>query len=858
MDEILKIEKGLSETEVKERLKRHGPNELPSQRSKSVFRYLLQLIKEPMIILLIATSTIYLFLGEPRDAMLLFVMIFMVIGITVYQQGKTEKALNALKKLSSPRALVIRNGAQERIGGKEVVIDDLIILREGDRVPADAIILWQSNLMIDESLLTGESLPVHKADWDKREDPKKFKSGEEKIPIAYSGTLITQGHGIAKVLKIGIATEMGKIGKSLQSIHEENTLLKKEINKLVKFFTIWSLFLCGLVVIFYLLFRGNLLQGFLSGLSLSMSLIPQEFPVVFIVFLTLGAWRISKKNVLTRNTSAMETLGAVTVLCVDKTGTITQNKMQLEMLVVGEDDLDLSEGRGDIDEKFDNLLEYSILASQRDPFDPIEKEIRQKGIMLLNKSSRKQIHHDWTLIKEYPLSKELFALSHVWSSSDAKSYIVAAKGAPEAIFSLCHLNAEETKKMLEKVEKLSDEGMRLIAVAKAHCEKNDLPKDQHEFPFKFVGLLGFSDPIRPGISQAIEECKKAGIKVMMITGDYPGTAQFIAEKIGLDTSDKFLTGTDISRMDGNELREVIREINIFARVVPDQKLAIVNALKANGEIVAMTGDGVNDAPALKAAQIGIAMGERGTDVARETADLVLLKDDFLSIVDSIKLGRRIFDNLKKAIAYVMAIHVPVVGITLLPIIFNMPIVLFPAHIVFLELIVDPASSVVFEAEKGEKYAMSNPPRNLKIPLFGKKELLLSILQGTSVLAIVFIVYLLSLFYFGKSEDEVRTITFATIVFSNLMLIITNLSWSKNILDTFKENNTSLFLVLGMATLLLGGVIYVPFLQELFHFQQLSVGDIIFTFIAGLVGILWFEGLKLLNAQRNPKVKILTE
>ncbi|MCL4354903.1 cation-translocating P-type ATPase [Patescibacteria group bacterium] len=852
MDAILEKEKGLTDSEVKERLRKHGLNELPSQRSKGVLKHLVGLVKEPMLLLLIATGAIYVFLGEPRDATMLLVMVFMVIGITLYQQRKTEKALEALKRLSSPRALVIRNGEQQRIGGKEVVVDDLIILREGDRVPADALVLWQSNLMVDESLLTGESLSVHKTDWDEKESPQNFKPGGEKIPLVYSGTMVTQGHGIAKVLKVGLETEMGKIGKSLQSIREESTVLKKEIDKLVKLFAVWSIFLCGLVVLFYFLLRGNLLQGFLSGLSLSMSLIPEEFPVVFIVFLTLGAWRISRKNVLTRNTSAIETLGAATVLCVDKTGTITQNKMQLESLVVNENELDLSENNKNLDEKFHHLLEYAILASQRDPFDPIEKEIRQKGINLLSKSDHKHIHHDWSLVKEYPLSKKLFALSHVWNSPDKNHYVVAAKGAPEAIFDLCQLNKEDVKDMMEKVEKLSDEGMRLIAVAKAECGKKDLPTDQHDFSFTLVGLLGFSDPIRPGITQAIEECKKAGIKVMMITGDYPGTAQFVAEKIGLENLEKFLTGEDLARMDGNELRESIRDINIFARVVPDQKLAIVNALKANGEIVAMTGDGVNDAPALKAAQIGVAMGERGTDVARETADLVLLKDDFLSIVDSVKMGRRIFDNLKKAIAYIMAIHVPIAGITLLPILFNMPIVLFPAHIAFLELIVDPASSVVFEAEKGEKYAMSHPPRNLKVPLFGKKALLLSILQGTSVLAIVFIVYLLSLFYFGKSENDARTITFATIVFSNLMLIVTNLSWSKNIFETFKENNSSLFLVAGSAVLLLGAVIYIPFLQELFHFSPLHFNDIIFTFFAGLVGVLWFEGLKLLNAQRNPK------
>lgn len=845
--------KGLSQKEAEQNLKKNGFNELPAQKKKKFLNLLLNVVKEPMLILLLSAGGIYLLLGEPKDALMLLALVFVVIGITFYQERKTERALEALRDMSSPRALVIRDGEQHRISGKEVVFGDLIILREGDRVPADAVILNQRNLMVNESLLTGESLAASKSDWDQKTDVSHYKPGGEKIPLVYSGTLVTQGHGIARVLKVGIETEMGKIGKSLQSIREEDTLLKREIGKLVRNFALYSIFLCVLVVVLYFLLRGNFLQGLLSGLSLSMSLIPEEFPVVLIVFLTLGAWRISKRKVLTRNTAAIETLGAAKVLCVDKTGTITVNKMQLEILATEDVEVELSEKR--VDEPFHLLLEYSILASQKDPFDPIEKEIRTVGTKILIKNKHQHLHKDWSLIKEYPLSKTMFAVSHVWESPNKRDYIIAAKGAPESIIDLCHLDEKRKMEILAKVEKYSKEGMRLIAVAKAKAEKENLPKTQHDFNFEFIGLLGFSDPVRPSMSKAVSECYQAGIRIIMITGDYPGTAQFIAKKIGLENSDNYLTGTDLEKMDELQLRQKIKDINIFARVVPDQKLAIVKALKANGEIVAMTGDGVNDAPALKSANIGIAMGERGTDVARETADLVLLEDDFLSIVDSVKLGRRIFDNLKKAIAYIMAIHVPIAGMTLLPIIFNLPIVLYPAHIAFLELIIDPSCTVVFEAEPAEKDIMKKQPRNLKMPLFGKKDLFMSMLQGASVLAVVFVVYLYGI-YLGKSEQDVRTLTFTAIVFSNLTLIIANLSWTKNVINVFLEKNMALIGVIGSAIIALGLIIYIPFLQNLFHFNALHLDDIVITLIAGGVSILWFELLKALRQRDNSIVSSL--
>ena len=847
MDKIINKQlQGLSDKEVEEKLKSDGYNELPSQKKQSIFLIFLNVIKEPMLLLLIGSGTIYLFLGEVKDAMMLMSFVFVVVGITFYQERKTERALEALKNLSSPRALVIRNGQQIRIPGREVVIGDLMILREGDRVPADAMVISSSNLLADESLLTGESLPVRKIEWDGKTEVKH--PGGDDLPCVYSGTLITQGRAVAQVIKIGINTEMGKIGKALEAIGEEDTLLKKETAKLVKNFAIAGIFLCLVVILVYGLARGNWLSGFLSGLTLSMAMLPEEFPVVMLIFLTLGAWRMSKRKVLTRHTAAIETLGAVRALCVDKTGTLTLNRMKLQAIISTEKILNIADLKNDqLPEKYHTLFEYSVLASEKDPYDPIEKEIKEKGDLFLK--GTEHLHQSWKLVKEYPLSKKLLALSHVWLSSDDKQYMIAAKGAPEAIFDLCHLSKKEEERLMTEIKVLSDRGLRLIGVAKAVFDKTDLPQEQHDFKFEFVGLLGFADPIRSTIIDSVKECYSAGVRVIMITGDYPGTAQYIARQIGLKNPENYITGPELSKLDHLQLREKIKNVNIFARVIPEQKLAIVNALKANGEIVAMTGDGVNDAPALKSAHIGIAMGERGTDVAREASDLVLLNDDFFSIVQAVRMGRRIFDNLKKAMAYIFAVHIPIAGMSLLPILLNQPVVLFPAHIAFLELIIDPACSVVFESEKEEHDIMQRAPRNLKEPLFNRRTLILSLIQGLSVLGIVFFVYIFAL-ELKLGENEARSLTFTTIVFSNLMLIITNLSWKDQFFQILKNKNQALFWVLGGTVVFLLLVLYVPFLRNLFHFSYLHPIDLIITLVAGVVSILWFEGLKFITNYRK--------
>ncbi len=831
---------GLSRKEADERLRKEGYNEIPSTKKRSVLRILVDVIREPMLLLLIGSGTIYLFLGSTKDALMLSTFVLVVVGITFYQERRTERALEALKDLSSPRALVIRDGEQIRVAGRDVVRDDILILKEGDRVPADAVILSENNLLVDESLLTGESVPVQKSVWDGK--TKMGPPGGENLPFVYSGTLVVQGHGIARVKAVGIHTEMGKIGRALRTIPEEETLLQKETKRLVRDFALIGLSLSLIIVFIYGFVKGNWLGGFLAGLTLGMAMLPEEFSVVLIIFLTLGAWRISKKRVLTRRASAIETLGSATVLCVDKTGTLTLNRMVVDELYTNGKLYKIASNKDKpIPEFFHKLIEFSLLASQKDPFDPLEKAIKNLSEKYL--SNTEHIHHDWSLIQEYPLSKNLMAISNVWVSPDKKTFVIAAKGAPESIADLCHLDSKQKKELLKQVHLMAKEGLRILGVAKAYFEKTALPEKQHDFNFELVGLIGLNDPIRSTVPAAIKECYSAGIRVIMITGDYPGTAQNIAHKIGLQHPDEFITGAELNSMDDSTLQERIKTVNIFARAVPEQKLRIVNALKGNKEIVAMTGDGVNDAPALKAAHIGIAMGERGTDVAREASALVLLNDDFSSIVSAIRLGRRIYTNLKKAMSYIFGIHIPIAGMSLIPILFNLPIVLLPAHIAFLELIIDPACSVVFEAEPEEKFVMERPPRNLKEPMFNKKTLTVSLLQGISVLFIILLVFV-TVLYRGKGATEARTITFTSLVITNLALILINRSSSLSILEAFNLKNKAFWLVTAGALTALALVLYIPFFRGLFHFSILGVTDILIAFIAGIVSIIWFELLKM--------------
>ncbi len=836
---------GLSDQDAAVRLRAEGANELPSTKPRGLVAIAWEVVREPMLLLLVVAGAIYFVLGELKDSVVLLVSIFVVLGISLYQQRKTERALEALRDLSSPRALVIRSGREKRIAGREVVRGDMVVLQEGDRVPADARVLSSVSLSVDESLLTGESVPVQKS--PRTASMPSSGSGSEDTSSVFSGTMVVQGHGLAEVQATGPRTELGKIGKALVTLQPEQSKLKQEVNRVVKIMASFGLSVCGLVVVAYGFTRGNWLNGLLVGITMAMSLLPEEFPVVLTVFLALGAWRISRKNVLTRVPTAIEALGSATVLCVDKTGTLTQNRMAVRKLFAGGESYVVGHGsRNALPDRFHELVEFGILASQRKPFDPMDLAFRQLGEHYL--VNTEHLHQDWKLLREYPLSPRLLAVSRVWQSPNSSSSIVAAKGAPAAIAELCHLSTAEVEQVRDHAETMANEGLRILAVACAEIPSDDLPDDPHAFQFRLLGLVGLADPIRAEVPAAIQECRTAGIRVVMITGDFAGTARSIARQAGLHENEHVLTGPELEGMEEPELQSAVKTVNVFARVVPEQKLRLVEALKANGEIVAMTGDGVNDAPALKSAHIGIAMGGRGTDVAREAAQLVLLDDAFSSIVAAIRLGRRIFDNLKKAMSYVLAIHVPIAGLALIPVLFKWPLVLLPVHVVFLELIIDPACSIAFEAEPEEANVMQRPPRSPQEPLFDHRTLLLSLLQGASVLFIALAVFVIAHLR-GEPETNTRALTFTTFIIANLALILANRSWTRLIVATLRSPNPALWWVIGGAVAVLALVLYVPFARDLFRFSRLHSLDLVICSLAGVFSILWFEALKIFGRGR---------
>lgn len=839
----LKSEKyqGLTNEQVLEKQKLEGLNELPSSKPKNFLVLAWGVVKEPMFLLLVACGTLYLVLGDVQEGLMLLGFVFVIMGIEFYQEKKTEKALDALKDLASPRALVIREGVEKRIAGREVVTDDLVILQEGDRVPADATVLYSVNLMADESLLTGESVSVRKSEWNGTEI--NIQPGGDDLPFVYSGTMIVQGNGIVKVTAIGQNTEIGKIGKALASVEEEPTKLKTEMGSLVKKLAIIGISLCTVVILVYTLTRGDLLKGFLAGITLAMAMLPEEFPVVLTVFMALGAWRMSKKNVLTRKPAAVETLGSATVLCTDKTGTLTQNMMTVTQLYNGSKFHTINKKSGFPDE-FHEIIEYGILSSQTNPFDPMERAITNMGEAYLQNTEH--IHTDWQMVKEYSLSKELLAMSRVFTNPESHEQTIATKGAPEAIFELCHLKEDDLNIYSAAVAEMASAGLRVLGVAKSLINTKHLPEIQHDFDFQFIGLIGLSDPIRETVPEAVRECYHAGIRVIMITGDYPVTATNIAREIGLKNHQFAISGPELQEMTEDELCERIKEVNVFARVVPEQKLKIVNALKRNGEIVAMTGDGVNDAPALKAANIGIAMGEKGTDVAREASSLVLMDDNFASIVGAVKMGRRIFDNLQKALGYIFAIHVPIAGLSLIPVfVADWPLLLWPVHIVFLELIIDPACSIIFEAEKEEKNVMSRPPKAIDEPFFGAGKIWLSCSQGIGILAIVFAVYFLGL-KMGYSEQEDRALAFTTLIAANIAVILSNRSWTRNIFQILRTSNKTVKWVVGGAASFLILILNVPFLLNLFQFEKISLTEALVCVALGFTSIVWFEIYKVVS------------
>ena len=839
------VAEGLSSAEAARRLAAEGPNELPTAKPRNLLQQAWAVIRQPMLLLLLGAGTVNFLLAEPLDGVLLMSFVVVVIGISIYQERKTENALAALRDLSSPRALVLRDGEQVRIAGRDVVRGDIALLSEGDRVPADAVLLEARNFSADESALTGESVPVRKAPGPAGTAEEAMgRPGGDATPWVFSGTLVVKGHGLACVKAVGAGTELGRIGSALRSIEDEPTPLQREIDRLVRYLAVFGLAAAAVVVTVYGVTRGNWLEGLLAGIATAMAMLPEEFPVVLTVFLALGAWRMSQKHVLTRRSPVIEALGSATVICVDKTGTLTLNSMTVRQLVVGAGSHTLDDGP--LPEAFHTIAEFGVLASPVDPFDPMDKAFKAVGARYLNGSGH--LHADWELVREYPLSEGLLALSHVWRAPDGSHYVVAAKGAPEAIATLCRLDPDQRAVLMAEVEVATASGQRVLAVARATFDRaGRLPAQQADFDFEYLGLVGLHDPLRPGAADAVAACARAGVRTVMITGDYPGTALAIAREIGLDHGAGVITGPELEAMTDDELARRIRTVSVFARMVPEQKLRLIRALKANGDVVGMTGDGVNDAPALRAADIGIAMGARGTDVARESADLVITDDDFSSIAGGIRQGRGIFDNLRKALAYTIAVHVPIVGMSLLPVfVSEWPLVLLPVQIAFLELIIDPACSVVFEAEEIDPAIMDQPPREAGQGIFGRRVLTIAACQGLSVLAAVVGVYLWSLGA-GRPDDVIRSVSFATLVVGNLSLILVNRSWRLPVWRTFRERrNRTLKWVVGGAVLLLVVLLSVPGLRGAFNLGPLAPGDWLLAVVAGAAGVAWFEIYKTLR------------
>lgn len=802
---------GLTSSEAKRRQLSLGYNELPNREKKNLARIVFELITEPMIFLLLATVSIYFFLGDRNEALLLLLSVFGIIGIELYQNRKTEKSLEALRNLSSPISVVIRDGKQFTIPGRELVVGDIIILSEGSRVPSDATLISADNLLIDESMLTGESVAVEK-------HTREVK--DYRVNSVFSGTLVVKGHGIAEVTSIGLGTELGAIGTSLKSIETEKTLLQKEVNQAIRIVASLAIGASILLTIVYWLTRGSLVQGFLAGLTLAIAVLPEEFPIVLTIFLTLGAWRLAKTKVLARRAHTIETLGSASVLCVDKTGTLTENRMKIMTPFSVE------------------LIKYGILASQKKPFDPMEEAFIDEGKKRIG--DLKRVYKNLDIIREYPLEDDSLSIVQVWGHGEIAE-VVACKGAPEAVFDLCHLNKEQSSKLKAEVLKLAGQGLRVLAVAKAEPLKK-LPVERSAFDFKLIGLVGLADPIRKEVPGAIKLCHEAGIRVIMITGDYPETATHIAREIGLDYK-TVITGAEFEALSATERLASVREVSVFSRVTPANKLTIVNALKEVGEIVAMTGDGVNDAPALKSAHIGIAMGMKGTDVAREAASIVLLDDNFASIVSGVRLGRRIYANLQKAMSYIFSIHIPIAMLSLAPILFGWPIALVPIHIVFLEFVIDPSCTIIFENEKEATGIMQRPPRKLSEPIFSKHMVLGSVIQGAFV-ALIVVLSFKFLLNLGWSEDKARGLTFLILVIANISLIL-GISGKQAFANIFHRENKAMLIILSLTALSLVIVFNIPVLRELFRFAPLSIFEVLCGVTIGTLSILGILPLKAL-------------
>lgn len=828
---------GLSGAEAASRADKYGPNMLPGTQPKSLFSIILSVISEPMFLMLLGAGGIYLMLGDRAEALFLLVFVFVVIGITLMQAHKTQRALESLRDLSAPRALVIRDGSEIRIAGRDVVPGDLLVLHEGDRIAADALLV-QGNLSVNESLLTGESVPVNKL--------AKLNITAADIPDSdtsaslFASTVVTRGVGLSIVQAIGTATAVGHIGETLSATDEVPSGLQKASRSLIRNLSLIAIGLAVTLVLINWLFNDrSFLESLLSGIALAMATLPEEIPVILTVFLALGAWHITKINVLTRRVSAVEALGAINVLAVDKTGTLTQNRMQVAELTVNGIRFSADQD-ADLPEIFHPLVEFAMLATPIDPFDPMEKAIQSFGHTWLG--GTEHLHDDSSPRHQYELSHEIMAMTRIYSDITPSLHLLATKGSPEAVIDLCHLSESEHHDLQRQIESMAERGLRVLGVARGEWQMSitepDWPASQHDFDFTFLGLIGFMDPPRPDVPAAITECRNAGIRVLMLTGDHPATARAIAKQVGLSDRADVILGEEIALLDDASLYIRLQQADVCARISPEQKLRLVRVLQYTGNVVAMTGDGVNDAPALKAADVGIAMGERGTDVAREAASIVLLDDSFASIVAAISQGRLIYDNITKATRFVFAVHIPIIALTLVPALIQWPVILQPVHIVLLQLLIDPACAIIFQAETAATDIMHRPPRCQSDSPFTIRNVGFALAQGAGIALILLIGYAL-LQERGWDASQLRIAMFSTLVPALFLLVLVN----RNLTPAAQHHSNPLLVYMfGGVTLILAAVLFIPFLHTMLGFAPVTLPPLLAAAALLIICGLWLTAL----------------
>ena len=856
---------GLTTAQAAQKLLQDGPNDIEQAKVRPIWRRLIDMLRQPMFALLVSAALLYIVLGDLTEGLTLSVFVLAVLVLTFYQEGKSEQSIQALRQLTQAQAQVVRSGQPLKIPAREVVVGDWLLISEGDRVAADGQLLSANNLQIDESMLTGESVPVSKQAHTS-DTPANSENNVQ------AGTFIVRGQGVARVTATGQRSQVGQIGQSLNQLMVETTPLQQQTAHLVKVLATIVLVLC-LVMVLTLGWRtGDWIPAVLSGIALAMATLPEEYAVVLTIFPAMGAHRLTRTGVLTRRIQAIETLGAIGVLCTDKTGTLTQNRMTVTALAVKTHKaaadaslLTWHAGAATLREDFHTLVEHAILASAPEPFDPMEAAFHALGQKHL--AATDHLHADWELVQTYALSPQLKAMSHVWQMNDGPERMVSAKGSPEAMMALCQLQDTERKTWSAQVEHMAAQGLRVLAVAQSRFVGNNWPESVHGFHFEWLGLIGLTDPLRPEIPQAVAECQSAGIRVIMITGDYPATAQVIARQAGLPEGET-LSGDALDSLSDAQLQARLPQITVCARISPHQKLRIVKALQAAGEVVAMTGDGVNDAPALKAAHVGVAMGARGTDVAREAADLVLVDDNFASIVRGIRVGRRIFGNLQKSMRYIFAIHIPIAGIALVPMLMGWPPMMLPLHVALMEMVIDPACSIAFENEPADAQVMQRPPRDTTAPLFGASAIALAMGQGLCVLASVALTYFWAQQGLGTwasdwaaivgwsplDPAQTRAMVFVTLVVGNAALILSNRTQGGAFWASLRVPNPTAYAVMGLALGFLMVAIYWPWLAEPLQFKTPPAQALWVAIGSGLLSLVNVSLLQWAFAQKTASAR----